>query len=87
MWLKSTVYAVSDRVPGVSDESWYEYRVRLLDDENCTIDRWDSLFETYNGVEGQRLSKSESEAAVEEIKQDVKCGNADEWFDIPTLLQ
>lgn len=86
MILESKIYAVSDRVPGVSDESWYEYRVRLLDDENCVIDEWDSLFETYNGVKGQRLRREAARNAVREIRDDVENGEADSWFDIPNLL-
>lgn len=81
MRFEGTVYAVSERLRNVSDESWHEYEARLMDDEGGIIDEWNSRLETYNGVHGQRLSRASAEEAVEEIKQDVKDGEADSWFD------
>jgi hypothetical protein len=34
------------------------------------IDRFDSLFETYNGMQNQRLTREQSERAAEDIAEE-----------------
>lgn len=82
MKLNSKIYQVVEEVNGVLDESWYEYRVRLVDDHNVLIDEFDSLTETYNERKAQRLSKQQAVDEVGEIAEDVLYGNADNWFDL-----
>ena len=81
------VYNVKERMyeAGVpmseADENpdWYEYNATLLNRKTGQlVDEWDSLSETYNGV--QRLTKAKAEASVAEIAKDVKSGHADKWF-------
>jgi len=77
-----SVYRVSNVVQGVEDDSWFEYRVELLDGDE-TLDEWDSRVETYNGVEGQRLTERKARHTCEEIKEDVEqFGKASNWFNV-----
>jgi len=81
MIVETTVYKVAERHPTVDDEEWYEYSVALVH-EGVTLDKWDSLVETYNNVEAQRLTQAEARMAAEDIKKEVEeDGKADEWFD------
>lgn len=76
------VYRVSNVVQGVEDDSWFEYRVELLDGDEA-LDKWDSRLETYNGVEGQRLTERKARHTCEEIKEDVEqFGKASNWFNV-----
>ena len=78
------VYNVAARMadsggPGYDDNpDWWEYEVRLLDSDGDVVDEWDSLSETYNGV--QQLTQSNAKKAVAEIAADVKAGKASLWF-------
>lgn len=63
------------------DEPRYEYEVSLVNKETGeTIDHWNSLTECYRG--SGHLTKENAESTIENIKADVKQGNADAWFDI-----
>ena len=79
------VYNVQERmtdagIHGSWDDypDWYEYDMFLLDSDGDIVDSWDSLVETYNGV--QRLSKETAESAVKEIVDDVAAGKVEHWF-------
>lgn len=74
------VYQVSMRYD-IDDERWFEYEVQLWDDSKI-VDWWDSYYETYNGVRGQRLTATEAFEAAREIADDVDAGNASDWFDV-----
>ena len=50
----------------------------LLDLDGNIVDEWDSLVETYNGV--QRLDKETAENAVKVIEDDVAAGKVSHWF-------
>jgi hypothetical protein len=77
-----SVYRVSNVVQGVEDDSWFEYRVELLDGDE-TLDKWDSRVEAYNGVESQRLTQRKARHTCEEIKEDVEqFGKASNWFNV-----
>jgi len=67
-----------------NDESWFEYRVFLKNSKGKIVAEWDSLYETYNGVKGQRLSKSKAQSAIDEIKEDINEKGEDPslWFNI-----
>lgn len=80
--VEGQVYQVQDMLGEdyTDDEDWYEYRVQLVNQGGEIVDEWDSLGETYNGVPGQRLSKDKAEESLQEIRQDVRKGNADMWF-------
>ena len=74
------VYNVAERMEenGVDihrdDPSWFEYEVDLLCG-HCGehVSSFDSLHETYNGV--QRLSKAEAERAARELVGEVEGGD------------
>lgn len=70
-WVSGEVYNVKERVGGEVNEDWYEYEVQLIRNGEI-ISSYDSRFETYNGIEGQQLTKSGAKEAVEEIKREVK---------------
>lgn len=70
-WVLGEVYNVKERIGGILDKDWYEYEVKLVKDGEV-ISSFDSRLETYNGVEGQRLTKSGAKEAVNEIKEEVK---------------
>jgi hypothetical protein len=70
-WVSGEIYNVKRAICGVPDEEWYEYRVELVKNGEV-ISSFDSRLETYNGVEGQRLSKSGAKEAVKQIKEEVK---------------
>lgn len=59
---------------------WYEYEVSLHDDKGNVIDSWNSLEETYNGM--QQLTEEEAERALKEIKGDCEKGNYSNWFSL-----
>ena len=64
---------------------WYEYEMFLYGPNGEIVDEWDSLSETYNGV--QRLSRETAERAVKEIVDDVAAGKVEHWFShVPKTL-
>lgn len=74
-------YSVTGRVYQVFDgENQYEYVVELVYDGEI-VDKWNSLFETYN-IQNGHLTHDEAVQAVQEITQDVHDGNITEWFDL-----
>lgn len=76
------VYKVSNVLESVDDDTWFEYRVELLKQDEI-LDKWDSRLETYDGVEAHRLTERKARHTCEEIKEDVEhFGKADEWFDV-----
>jgi len=80
-WVDFNIYQVSDELDHVDDDDWYEYRVVLMKGDD-TLDMWDSRVETYNDVEGQRLSFEGARDAVGSIKQEVEqTQNPSTWFD------
>ncbi len=80
------VYNVRERmseengIPGEWDDypDWYEYEMFLIEPNGDIVSEWDSLTETYNGV--QRLTEAEARKSVKEIVDDVKAGKASHWF-------
>ena len=78
---ETTVYRIEP-----DNDDWYEYICELYRGYNL-IDRWDSLHETYNGVEGQRLSFDEAREAAQEIRESVNNGDVEDWFDLPAVTQ
>ena len=59
------IYRVSDEIPGETDQTWYEYRVWETDGTGLIVREFDSLVETYNGM--QKLTKNEAIEAMNEI--------------------
>lgn len=57
----------------------FEYRVWLLEGREVVAE-WNSLTETYEG--GRHLAYEECKASIQEIKDDVAEGKAEEWFTI-----
>jgi len=68
------------------ENDWFEYGVLLFRGWDL-LDFWDSQFETYNGVPGQRLSFDEAREAAAEVREAVDNGDAYEWFDVPFAAQ
>lgn len=69
-------------IASTAPPDWYEYKVALLDKNGEVIDMWDSIEETYNGV--QKLTKQEAIDAVKDIIRDCKedVHNCKGWFKI-----
>jgi hypothetical protein len=82
MRVLAEIYAVADRDNTVDDESWYEYRVSLVGSDGQMIDEWDSFYECYISDGGQKLTEKRANAAVAEIQDGVKNGEASSWFDL-----
>jgi len=81
MSIKSETTCTWAGVPNAEElpDWWYEYTVKLLNDEGNVVDEWDSLVECYNGA--QRLTMEEAEKAIEEIRRDVEeRGCPERWF-------
>jgi len=80
--VETDVYRVADRYRYATDESWYEYRVKLyLNDE--LIDEWDSIIETYNGVKAQRLTQKSAKRSAQQVVSAVEDGGeVEEYFTI-----
>ncbi len=57
---------------------WYEYKMFLVAPGGEIISEWDSLTETYNGM--QKLTRADCEKSVKEIVKDVKAGKISHWF-------
>lgn len=80
------VYNVRERMAEENDiegewddyPDWYEYEMFLMDTDGDIIDSWDSLSETYNGV--QKLDEQTANDSVRRIVKDVEAGNAESWF-------
>lgn len=60
-------------------DDWFEYEIVLMRDGKV-VDVFDSLSETYNGV--QKLSYKDAINAAKEILDDVREGNIREWFKV-----
>lgn len=60
--------------------NWYEYRAYLCNEKGQIVDSFNSLFETYNGV--QRLTKAEAQLALDDIVNDCNNGLASDWFSL-----
>lgn len=76
-----------DEFDGVdAGAKWFEYRLWLNDSRGNTVDEWDSLPETYNGMINQRLTKRGAERALASALADVRNEAAplSDWF---TLAQ
>lgn len=75
-----TEYKVNADVYSV-DKGGYEYRVKLLNEENHeVVDDWDSLHECFNG--SGHLTEANAKATIQNIKDDVQDGKAHLWFDV-----
>ena len=80
------VYNVRERMSeenGLSGEwddnpDWYEYEMFLYDPKGEIVDSWDSLSETYNGM--QKLTESEAKKSAKRVEDDVAKGNVSTWF-------
>lgn len=70
----TNTYRVSEEHPDAypnAPDDWFEYQVELVcSDCGALIDTFDSLFETYNGMQNQRLTKEEAEKAANGIAED-----------------
>lgn len=66
-------------IPGWKEvpAKWWEYRVTLLRNGR-TVTQWDSLVETYNGM--QQLTYNQCRSSIAEIKRDVERGKIEDWF-------
>jgi hypothetical protein len=76
------VYQVCREYPDLEGgPEWYEYRVWYIV-EGKIIAYWDSLQETYNGM--QQLNRQEAETALAEILEEVNVQGVDPavWFDL-----
>jgi hypothetical protein len=65
------IYRVAD-VMATDDPDWYEYTVTLFHGAEV-VASWDSLTETYNGL--QRLTKEKAEKALQDVIDHVAAGN------------
>ena len=80
------VYNVQERMSGengISGEwddnpNWYEYEMFLYGPKGEIVDSWDSLSETYNGM--QQLTEADAKKAAKRIEDDVAKGNVTTWF-------
>jgi hypothetical protein len=63
---------------GDAPEWWFEYRVTLIDANGAELSEWDSLTETYNGV--QRLTQEDCQKAIQNIQDEVAAGKVADWF-------
>jgi len=83
--VKANVYQVAQKLERCDDTDWYEYKVELWNGEDL-VDEWDSRLETYNGQEGQRLSKQAAEAASKAVINEVaEHGGNTNYFDTSSL--
>ena len=57
---------------------WYEYEMLLYGPKGEVVDEWDSLTETYNGM--QKLTLAEAKKSAKRVEDDVARGNVTTWF-------